>query len=245
MPVHDWTKVPAGTFHHFHTLWLTELSNALNAGVLPRGYYAMAEQVAGGPQPDVLTLEAEDLEAPLESGGAAATATVLLATQSPPQVRYTIEDEALSYALKADHLAIRHVSDDRVVAFIEIVSPGIKASATMLKQFFDKLADALARGCHLLVIDLHPPGKNDPEGLPAAFWGGETPGVSTDEPLTLSAYQAGPQPTAHFEPVAVGASLKDMPLFLTSERYVKVPLEKAYQDAWRGVPDRWKRVIEG
>jgi hypothetical protein len=103
MPVHDWTKVPAGTFHHFHTLWLTELSNALNAGVLPRGYDAMAEQVAGGPQPDVLTLEAEELEAPLESGGAAATATVLLTTQSPPQVRYAIEDEALIYALKADH----------------------------------------------------------------------------------------------------------------------------------------------
>jgi hypothetical protein len=33
MPVHDWAKVPAGTFHHFHTLWLTEISNALNAGI--------------------------------------------------------------------------------------------------------------------------------------------------------------------------------------------------------------------
>jgi hypothetical protein len=36
-----------------------------------------------------------------------------------------------------------------------------------------------------------------------------------------------------------------MPLFLTPERYVNVPLEETYLGAYEGVPQRWKRVIEG
>jgi hypothetical protein len=35
-----------------------------------------------------------------------------------------------------------------------------------------------------------------------------------------------------------------MPLFLSSDRYVNLPLEPTYMGAWRGVPARWKRVIE-
>src|SRR3954470_5769051 len=56
MPVHDWTRVDAGTFHAFHTSWLTHLMEALNAGRLPEGYYALSEQVATRMQTDVLTL---------------------------------------------------------------------------------------------------------------------------------------------------------------------------------------------
>jgi len=59
MPVHAWTRVTAGTFHDFHTAWITELRNALNGGVLPEGYYALGEQRAGDVSPDVLTLHAE------------------------------------------------------------------------------------------------------------------------------------------------------------------------------------------
>jgi len=29
MPVHDWTLVDAGTFHAFHTAWVTHLSETL------------------------------------------------------------------------------------------------------------------------------------------------------------------------------------------------------------------------
>jgi hypothetical protein len=35
-----------------------------------------------------------------------------------------------------------------------------------------------------------------------------------------------------------------MPLFLTKTHYVHVPLEKTYVQAWAGVPERWRRVIE-
>jgi uncharacterized membrane protein len=47
MPVHDWTLVEAGIFHDFHTAWIISIRSALNQGILPEGYYAMAEQHAG------------------------------------------------------------------------------------------------------------------------------------------------------------------------------------------------------
>ena len=59
MPIHDWTRVEAGIFHHFHHDWITEIARALNHGILPADYYALAEQFAAGFGPDVLTLQGE------------------------------------------------------------------------------------------------------------------------------------------------------------------------------------------
>jgi hypothetical protein len=57
MPIHDWTRVRANRFHDFHQSWTIAIRNELNAGGLPPGYFAMVEQRAGGPEPDVVTLE--------------------------------------------------------------------------------------------------------------------------------------------------------------------------------------------
>jgi len=241
--VHDWSRVSAGTFHHFHQGWITALSGALNEDVLPEGYYAMAEQVAGRPHPDVMVLE--ECEPPPDSSNPEVpTGAALALALHPPAVRYTLESEEALYAIKANRIAIYHSSGDRVVAFLEIVSPGNKRSQVAVNHVLEKLAAALQHGRHLLVIDLFSPGKHDPEGLHAALWG-TTPGVTTEQPLSLAAYRASVPPTAYFEPVAVGGSLRDMPLFLTRDHYVNTPLETTYQVAWRGVPNRWKRVIEG
>jgi hypothetical protein len=64
------------------------------------------------------------------------------------------------------------------------------------------------------------------------------------KPLTLVSYDAGYSPTAYVEPVAVGDVLPDVPLFLAHGWYVNVPLEATYQAAYRGVPQRWKAVLE-
>ncbi len=57
MPIHDWTRVSAGTLHDFHLAWIAELRMALNSGLLPPDYYAQAEQIVGPMGPDVLTLQ--------------------------------------------------------------------------------------------------------------------------------------------------------------------------------------------
>ena len=245
MPVHDWSRVGAGTFHDFHCGWLVEIRNALNNGVLPPDYYAMAEQVAGSMGPDVLTLEAVgsngDDAPPAAARGATAVAL------APPRVSFTATTEMDEYVLKQKTLIIRHSSDDRIVALIEILSPGNKASRHALRSFVQKAAEALARGYHLLLVDLHRPGPRDPQGIHGAVWeeiSDASYRAPADKPLTLTAYSAGRPKTAYIEPIAVGDRLLDMPLFLDPWSYVSVPLEATYQAAWRGVPRRWREVLE-
>jgi hypothetical protein len=252
MPIHDWTRVDAGIFHHFHHDWITAISRALNSGILPSEYYALAEQIAGGLGPDVLTLETVPRQPPAPTGNGPANAApraqggIALATQ-PPRVRFTAATEPERYARKLKTIAIRHVSGDRVVAMIEIVSPGNKASRHALRAFVDKTIELLDAGIHLLVIDLFPPGPRDPQGLHGAVWSEMADDafmLPPDKPLTLVAYEAADMTRAYIEPVAVGDVLPEMPLFLEAELYVPVPLEATCQVAFEGVPRRWREVLQ-
>ena len=60
----------------------------------------------------------------------------------------------------------------------------------------------------------------------------------------MVAYSAGIIKRAFAEFVVVNDELPEMPLFLEVESYVNVPLEATYQAAYRGVPRRWKSVLE-
>src|SRR5436190_13931760 len=110
MPIHDWTRVNAALFHHFHLRWIGSICDALNTGGLPEGFYALAEQVAKSPIPDVLTLH-------LGETGDAATGGVALAT-APPKTRFTVQAEEEVYVRKASRIAIRHKLGD-VIAIVE------------------------------------------------------------------------------------------------------------------------------
>ena len=67
MPIHDWTRVASGSFHHFHQDWSIEIARALNRGRLPKGVYAYVEQRVNGPEPDVIAAEiVAQLQAALE-----------------------------------------------------------------------------------------------------------------------------------------------------------------------------------
>src|SRR5687767_9413748 len=57
MSLHDWTRVQAGLFHHFHQDWSIEIARALNRGLLPKGVAALVEQRAGPRESDVLGIE--------------------------------------------------------------------------------------------------------------------------------------------------------------------------------------------
>jgi hypothetical protein len=250
MPIHDWTRVSAGTWHAFHLSWTSEIQEVLNDGLLPTNYYAQAEQIAGPLGPDVLTLQEPDVppsngkpvtSSNEEDGGGVAVAT------APPRVRLTAETEMNDYVLKRRTIIIRHNSGDRIVALLELVSPGNKAAQHAIDSFVEKAHESLFRGYHLLVADLFPPGPREPNGIHGAIWSGlsdEPFTLPSDEPLTLVAYSAGQRKRAYIEPTAVGRALIDMPLFLTPERYINVPLEATYLAAYRGVPRKWKAVLE-
>ena len=244
MPIHDWTRVSFGTFHNFHQGWMIALRDALNAGRLPEGYFAMAEQVVGRPEADVVALESEshndgDGDSPPEGGGTA--------TAVRPQTAFVLAAEEERYASKATRLAIHH-GLGRVVAIIEIVSPGNKNSRHALRSFADKAVELIGEGVNLLVVDLFPPGPRDPQGIHPVIWDeiSDQPfALPPGRPLTLAAYQCAPTKTAYIEPVAVGDRLPEMPLFLRDEWHVPTPLEEAYQAAWGVMPPPIKRLFDG
>src|SRR5690606_14582172 len=113
-----------------------------------------------------------------------------------------------------------------------------------------KATIALLEGIHLMVIDLYPPGPLDSNGMHGVVWDSLDGDESTryvpppGEPLTLASYVSCGGDKAFIEPLAVGATMPDMPLFLTSERYVNVPMEETYLAAYRGVPRRFKQMLE-
>ena len=246
MPVHDWTRVEAGLFHDFHLSWISEIRKVLNGGLLPEGYYVLAEQHAGRLIPDVLTLHAgapsPDPLPPPTTGG-----TVL--AEAPPRVRrrQTIEQAALR---RRRSLAIRHVSGHRLIALLEIVSPANKDRTQSVEEFAEKAESAIRHGVHLLVVDLFPPGRHDPQGMHGAIQERLNPfeepyDLPADEPLTLASYVAEPRVEVFLEHLAVGGVLPEMPLFLHPDRYINLPLEAPYQEAYRGFPAFWRNVLEG
>lgn len=206
--------------HDFHQGWTIALRNALNAGLLPPGYFAMAEQITGGPAPDVVTLDV----APRPELGAPTGAAV---QNSPPQVRTELD----RYARTANRIII-HYPDGDVVAVIEIVSPGNKSSRHAVHSFARKAVDFLAEGIHLLVVDLFPPGRRDPQGIHKVIWDrleDEPFTLPAGKPLTAVSYAAGDEIVAYIEPVAAGDPLPDMPVFLTPDRHILAPLESTYR----------------
>jgi hypothetical protein len=246
MPVHDWTRADAGTFHDFHVGWTVAIRTALNTGILPSGYYAQAEQVAGNIGPDVLTLQRSALGNGHETGGLE-DGEGAVATLAPPQTTLTFRTEISEYTTRQRSLIIRHTRNHRIVALIEILSPGNKASEYAFQTLLDKVIGALAQGIHVLLVDLVPPTPRDPQGIHVAVWQGLHAGpitVPADRPLTLASYEAGANKNAYVEPLAVGMSLPPMPLFLRPGCHVKVPLEDTYQSAWLGVPAIFREDLE-
>jgi hypothetical protein len=241
MPIHDWTRVDAGLFHHFHERWIAALCDALNGGVLPDGFVALADQVTSGPIPDVLTLH----RAPLTSRENRPAAGLAVATH-PPRARIVVESEEDVYARRANRIRIQHRHGE-VVSMIEIVSPGNKNSRTALRAFVRKTSDLIWRGVNLMVVDLFPPSERDPQGIHKAIWDevSERPfELPPDKPLTVVSYQTAPIKKAYIEPVAVGDELPAAPLFLIEDVYVPAPLEPTYQVSWTVFPADFKGLLQ-
>ena len=163
-----------------------------------------------------------------------------------PRVSYHVQADKNTYSGKAKVIKIRHSSDHKVVAVIEIVSPGNKAGQRAFKAFIQKAVNLIHQGIHLLVVDLFPPSPRDPEGIHQAIWGEL---VDTDYSMyegkagTLASYRASVVPEAFVEEIESGYALTKMPIFLNEDQYIPVPLEETYMKAWETVPEYWREII--
>ena len=84
MPLHDWSKVPAGLFHDSRQSWSIRIKDALNSGRLPKGVAALVEQRSGPRESDVLAIEARNrpLDATYQSTWSALPEEVRLAVET-------------------------------------------------------------------------------------------------------------------------------------------------------------------
>lgn len=243
MPIHNWKRVDAGLFHHFHQQWSGELCDGLNAGVLPTGYFALIEEKAMGVEPDVLALATRPMPGskPRQLGSGIAVAV------APPKARHVSHvTEAQTYAHRANQIAVRNQLGE-LVAIVELVSPGNKDRTHSLRAFVEKTLDFLMKGIHVLVVDLFPPTPRDPNGIHRAIWDDVREDDYTppeDMPLTLASYVAAPEYTAYVEAAAVGEPLPAMPIFLDHFSYVPAPLEESYMRTWEKCPRELKEFIE-
>jgi hypothetical protein len=241
MPIHNWSRKPPGLFHHFHQQCVGVMCNALNSGRLPKGFYALVEQHAGAVTPDVVTLE----RGPRARKGSEARGGIAVA-EAPPKTRFVSQasDEEL-YAAKANRIAVYNPLGD-VVSVIEVVSPGNKNSRHALRSFIEKSLDFIRQGIHVLIIDLFAPSARDPQGIHKAVWDeiqDEPFELPADKPLTLVSYSADYPKTAFIEPVAVGDTLPDVPVFLDRDTYILAPLETTYMAKWETCPEPFRELI--
>jgi hypothetical protein len=241
MPLHDWSRVPAGLFHDFHQSWSIRIKDALNAGRLPKGVSALVEQRSGPRESDVLSLEERGTRlrtTPSGNGG--------IATMPPPTTRIVRRTNKQFYSDRANRIVLKpHLG--RTIAVIEIVSPGNKDSRAALRELVEKTVDFLRAGVHVLIVDLFPPTARDPFGLHKVIWDElveEDFAFPAGKDRILASYETGGELAAYVEPVGVGDVLPDMPLFLTNEFHILVPLEPTYQATWDASPEALRQAVE-
>lgn len=251
MPVHDWSRLHPGEYHCFHLAWTAELHKALNGDLLPEGYYALSEQHARTSfeidrVPDPPRWD-RDRDEPLELSNDAGHSGTAVAEASPQTSLRAEADLTAFYALRRRTIAIRQVGGDRLVALVEIASPGNKDRRSSVSDFADKCATALGRGLHLVVIDPFPAGTHDAGGLAltvARTAGMGDPGAPPGRRVPAVSFESAEFLRAYAEPFDVGEAIPELPLFYRPGWYVNLPLQPTYDAAFAGVPRHLRRRLE-
>lgn len=164
MPFHDWAQVTSGLFHHFHQDWSIEIARTLNRGQLPPGLCALVEQRSGPREADVLAIESRSKRPRSDSQSSGG-----LATLAKPVTRFVHRSDKAIFSVRANRILVKHHLG-RIIAVIEIMSPGNKDSRSSMRDFVSKSLEFIRAGIHLLVVDLFPPTARDPLGIHKLIW---------------------------------------------------------------------------
>ncbi len=153
MPLLDHFHPPLSTerrWESFHSSWATRLADALTERWLPPNYIA-EEHAHLGPsvEIDVATFEGEATTAEVKENGGVATAGPKVWT--PP-----VADGDFA-AVFPETFEVRVLCTDtgpKLVAAIELISPGNKDRASERKAFAIKCASYLYQGISVIIVDI-------------------------------------------------------------------------------------------
>jgi hypothetical protein len=229
MPLLDHFHPPLSRRRHWenlHSGWANALRDQLNAGLLPPRYFAEVQiSVGNRVEVDVPTFEEPHDGSALANGG--------IAVWAPPRPPHTATMQFTS----TDLYEIQVFDDEegpRLVAAVELVSPGNKDRASNRRQFAIKCGSYLHQGVSVILVDVvtSRSGNLHSELLQLLEVADDASGLGASD-LYATAFRTVPTATAqlHYwtERLSVGAVLPTMPLWIAPELCVPLDLDKAYQ----------------
>jgi hypothetical protein len=215
----------------FHSAWANAITNQLNE-VLPEGYYAIPEVPLG----DQVEIDVAALEQ--AGNGAGARRGVATAAWAPPRLMAVVD------FARVQGVAVQVFQDSggpQLRAAIELVSPANKDRPRSRLTFAAKCVGYLERDVGLVVLDtvstrranLHAEIVAALEVTTGMDW-------SSASSLAAVAYRTVAvdgqrRVEAWPEPLAVGAELPTLPLWIAADLCVPLPLEGSYTAACRSL----------
>lgn len=236
MPLRDHFRPPVSnrvSWEEIHGMWPARIVLQLHA-ILPAGYVAGPKIHAGSQvEIDVATFEQDDVPRLPRSVGDGGVATTPWA---PPEPTVAVETDVPDY----DEYEVRIYDAERgrrLVAAIELVSPGNKDRAEKRNAFVGKCATLLQKGVAVSIVDVVTPRQFNLYAELLQFLGQTDPTLSEPLPhLYAVSCRWSPrdkrmllQTWSHT--LALGQPLPTLPLWLTEKLAVPLELEQSYEQA--------------
>jgi Protein of unknown function (DUF4058) len=220
---------PTRHWESFHVNWAGAIADALNESLLPEGYFAEEHaQIGARVEIDVATFRGPETS-PHPAG---ATATLPRRVWVPPAPTIVVP---AAFPDSFQVLIFENEGGGRLVAAIELVSPGNKDRTAERQAFAIKCASYLCRGIGLIVIDIVTSRRANLHDEIMRLLGHETP-LPPDAALYAVAYRPIVRDSqeqieiwpSHLE---IGRSLPVLPLALNAELALPIDLETTYTAA--------------
>ncbi len=239
MPLLDHFHPPLYPLRHwesFHARWAASLADALNAGLLPPGYFAEIQLKLGGR----IEVDVPTLEGMVNGTGSGSTrqeggvATLTAPVWAPPAPALEL---AAAFPDEVEVLVFNSEGGPTLVAAIELVSPSNKDRPDTRRAFAIKCLSYLQSGIGLLMVDVVTTRLANMHDEMRELIPEVTPSFPGDASLYAAAYRPFRRkdvgriavwPAA----LAVGQELPAMPLWLRNvPDPVRVDLEATYSEA--------------
>lgn len=236
MPLLDHFHPPLSVerrWESFHSSWATRIADALTERWLPPDYIA-EEHVRLGPSVEIDVATFAQQATPGDGPEAPALATLSPRVWVPPPADATLP------AVFPDAFEVRVLSKEtgpRLVAAIELVSPGNKDRPAERKAFATKVASYLYQGISVIVVDIVTNRRanlhNEVMGLLEAAEQLQLPAESNLYAVAYRPLQRskGDEIDVWRCPLTLGETLPTLPLGLRGDLVIPVEFESTYAEA--------------
>jgi hypothetical protein len=239
MPLHDWTLVEAWAWHSFELSWRCALSAWLNNGGLPKSHFVMTETLELRPptgfsemkEPEKSRYKREDE----------------LPEMEPPQGIQQHQASRL-YEYATSVMVVRDSNFHSVVAAIYISAKQDAKIPYRKRALVESAVGAVTRGIHVVMIELHGDARDPSDTIAESVWRelGNSPWErSVEFPFTLVSFHCQEPTEVYLDQTKAGLSLTAVPLFLSRDTFVPLPLEETYLATWELTPEPIRNLILG